>query len=296
MPEQRRAMAFAWEFAQGDDLIRVEPRGNELVYGDTVIVQSNQMVRFLAAGQEKWFREPGHYTVGYDGRDEEEILRANLAGEDMGNLPMLIHTSIVFCSLKQHTYTCAVSSYIEINKMVRIKPVFRLSVRIHDPKSLLDSVELNAPVFCQVWDAVSEQITAKIEGVLLEDGVFDEYTIETQIREQFADADWKQDVLKEIKSSIVGTKFIGVEVERLELVNWGIESGFCDVCGVKVGRYDRFCSNRHILYHCPVCGELIYNGKCLVNGHAVLFCPECDVYVVPDRETGGCPVHKRIRM
>ncbi len=296
MPEQRMARVFAWEPAQDDDLIYIEPRGRALVYGDAVIVNSNQSVRFMAAGREQWFRDVGHYTVGYDSRSEEEILRANLAGEDLGELPMLIHTSIVFCSLKSRVYTCATPSYIKINQMVRLKPAFRMTIRIVDEQQLLNTAELDQPVFRQVLNAACTQLIARIETILQEAGAFDVYTIEEKVKEQFANPEWTQDVLDEIKNAVQERTYFGVKIERVELIDWGIRSGFCSVCGEPVNRNDSVCPNRHILHRCPVCHELLYNGRCLTNGHLILFCQECGVYMAADKETKSCPVHRHVRI
>ncbi len=289
-------MAFAWEPAQGDDLIYIETQGRTLVYGDTVIVNSNQSVRFMAAGQEKWFRDVGLYTVGYDYRSEEEILRANLAGEDMGGLPMLVHTSIVFCDLRSRVYTCAIPYYIEINQMVRLKPIFRMTVRIVNEQQLLNTAKLDQPVSRQVLNVACAQMATKIETILQEAGAFDAYTIEVQVKEQFSNPEWTKDVLDEIKCAVQENTYFGVKIERVELIDWGIRSGFCSVCGEPVNRNDTFCPNRHILQRCPVCHELIYNGRCLTNGHLILFCQECGVYVAADKETKSCPVHRHIRI
>ena len=294
MPENRDACAFHWEPAQGDDLIYVEPRGRELVYGDAVIVQRDQSVRFSAAGEEWWFREPGRYTVGYEQRTEGEILRANIAGESLDGLPMLVCTSIVFFDLKSHTYRYTPLTYVGINQMVRMKPIFEVAIRIADEQRLLSAAEKDKPVFQQVLNAVCAQMIRQIETILMEAGVFDMYTIEAQVREQFANPDWTKEIFGEIKSQVIGREYLGVAIEQLRILDWGIRSGFCPECGAEVGHFDLVCPNRHVLHRCPVCNELIYDGKCLTNGHPVLLCPECGAYVTPDKDTGACPVHGHI--
>ena len=292
MAENRRPAAFCREFRNDDDLIYVVPEGNALVYGDNVIVGANQKVRFSAGGKVYWFTRPDAYTVCYDKRSEAEILLANMSGETLGNLPMLVNTGIIFCCMRERTVKASVGHDIMINRMVGMKPEFRMVLQTVSAEKLLDSIDPGRGAMEQVMEEIGRNMEATLRQNLRDAGKFDEYSVMDEVREMFANEDWAEGLKENLNRETAGREYFGVYVKEIEVTDWGLWNGYCDECGVRVGRQDRFCKNRHLLQRCPECRELIYDKRCLVNGHAVLYCDECGEYVTP--KNGRCPVHRNV--
>lgn len=295
MNDAREPRVFSWEPTNRDDLIYDEPLGRALAWGDVVQVADNQSVCFFAGGKKVIFEVPRLYTIGYDDRSAAEILKANMLGEQTDGMPLLVNTRLVFVCRRKREYTVEMPEYIKFSPMVGIRPEFRLTLRVDNEEELLREMDPGRPAFDQVMEAVCRFLARKLREWIDEAGVFDEYTNQEQAEAQFGDREWPNSFRHALSEAAKNGRYFGVSIEELEVTQWGLWSGFCDVCGGKVGRRDRRCANGHALRRCPECSELIYRGNCLAHGHAVLWCSECGEYVTPTKD-GNCPVHKNIRM
>ncbi len=291
MNTSRTAKALSWPLRANNDLIYIHPDGEKLVYGDVVIVNDGYSACFSAGGETYWFREPKRYTIGYDDRTESEILRANLMGEDLEGLPLLVNTSLVFCRLKPLTgHILESEKYLMINRMVGIKPTFRLRLSIADDEQLLRSISLESRAIDQVSEEISRLIDEQLQETLYP--MFNEFSSAEDVRLQLSDSQWASEFLAQLRDSIPCSDF-GIRIDGLELMNWNVWSGFCEECGAPVRPRDYFCPNRHKIHRCPVCSEPIYSGMCLTNGHDILYCPICCKYVVA--KDGHCRTHPEIK-
>lgn len=296
MAENREVRVFHWTPADDEDWIYVEPLGNALVYGDMVSVGGDQSVRLCMGGREAWIRRPGLHTVGLDERGEAEILRAHMMGEDLGEISMMVNTSITFCSLREYSYPVEAKDYVMINRMIGLKPTFDMRFHISDEERLLSCVRPGTAIKDQVLEAFAACLSAELEKRIKDSGVFDEYsdreTVEAALRnEEYANA-----LTGTLREAVSDTPF-GITVDEVRIAGvakWGLWSGFCDVCGAAVGRRDRRCRNGHPIARCPQCREPIYDGQCKMNGHSVLYCHECGQYVVAYE--GACPLHRHSRL
>lgn len=294
MMGKRTAKVFSSRKVGEDYLIYIDPQGETVVYGDTVLVGDGESVCFSAGGRSMWFRDPGVYTIGYDERSESEILRAHIMGEDMQGMPMLVNTSVAFCNLKPYVCRVGLDGFIKLNKMVGLKPVFQLRMHVQDDEALLSCVTSNNAAREKILSSVYQCLTDELKAQMKESGVFDEYTIFENVEQEFANSAWTDEILLALQRAATRELHSGVAVDEVRVVDWGLWSGFCDVCGecvdVRAGR----CDNGHRLFHCPVCRELIYDGSCKVYGHRIMYCRECGKYVV--HIDGACLVHRKVVM
>lgn len=289
---EKEARVFSWTSVAGEDLIHAVPEGAKLHLGDSVVVEDHQCARFTAGGRHYWFRNPGLYTIGYDGRSESEILQANLMGEDLQDMPMLVNTSLVFCNLKKRlAYELQLKDYVMINRMAGVKPAFRLELSVVDAQKLLAAVVPGENASQQLLGDIGKQIGAYLEDLFYT--LFTEYSAKEEIQSQLADRTWKQETAEQMRAVISCDDTYGVCIDGLEIENWNLWVGFCSVCGEPVNARDGVCKNRHRLYRCPVCSDLLYDGICISGGHNVMFCPDCGRYVVP--ENGHCRTHPSVK-
>ena len=287
----RKAKVLSCPLLACDDLIYIHPDGEKLVYGDTLVVSEGYSARFCAGGETYWFRDPQRYTIGYDDRTEEEILRANLMGEDLEGLPLQVNTSVVFCRLKpMNGRLLETEKYLMINRMIGIKPTFRLNLTVIDDEQLLRSISLEARAIDQVSEAINRLIAEHLQESVYP--LFNDYSSPEDVRLQLNDPQWASEFLTELRTSIPCSDF-GIRIDALEVQNWNVWSGFCEECGAPVQPRDYFCPNRHKIHRCPVCREPIYGGLCLAHGHDILFCPICCKYVAA--KDGHCRTHPEIK-
>lgn len=296
MAGNREAKVFHWVPTDDGDWVYTEPLSEALVYGDMVSVGIGQSVRLCMGGREFWIREPGLQTVGFDERSEAEILCAHMMGEDMGRMPMMVNTSITFCSLKEYNCQVEAKDYVMINKMIGLKPTFDVRLHISDEERLLSYARQGVVIRDQVIESLAICLTAELDRRIKDSGVFDEYSDRQTVEEELRCVEYTNALTGMLQDAVLDTPFgIAVDEVKIESVEkWGVWSGFCDVCGAAVGKRDRRCKNGHPIARCPQCREPIYDGQCKMNGHPVLYCHECGQYVVAHE--GACPLHRHIKL
>lgn len=287
----RRSRAFEWN-AKENEIMHWEPLAKELVYGDSVVVHDHQSARFTASGRSWWFRESGTYTIGYDGRSEDEILCAKMKGEDMGDFPMLVCTGLVFFDKREHSLEIELTDFIKVSGIAGVKPRMRVAIKLEDEEALLDAIFADTDAMRLIADGMIKYAHRQLGETMKEADLFYEDSPVIRIKEFFGDELLYGQLQKDFGEKMKAEMLHGIRITQVEITDWQLHIGFCDVCGEPVKPMDRRCGKGHILHRCPECGELISEGRCKVNGHAVMLCSECGSYVVPYKN--HCPVHVNI--
>jgi len=278
----READVLFWSPLPEDDLIYVHPLGENMVAHDTVIVAQGQSARFIAGGETSWFRTARRYIINGPAKNGFDIF---------GREFFLVNTSLIFCRLSPlPEYALQSDNYFMVNRMVGIRPEFRIRLRVTDDVRLLAGIVPGKSALDQVLDFISRHLKEQINDRIY--FLFNDFSSAEDVRHALNDREWTADFLGQILRAIPVAEELGIRIESLDIADWNVWSGFCPECGLPVDAKAMRCSKRHRLSRCPICRELLYDGLCLTNGHDILFCPICNRYVEP--QDGHCRIHPEI--
>ncbi len=251
------------------------PRGRDIHFGDAVVVRENQAVCFTSGGKSFWLTRPDTYTLGHDDRSKEEILMARLYGENLGELPPLLDTSVRFFDIGLHRLIPYVTEFFLSRWRILVKIELKFDVQITSAKSLLT--------------AEDSQDTSVIRSVL-EEAVYRKLNAslppQAGAQEAAAFLDSQGPALLEQ----VTAENDGVSITNLHDVSLHTETSLCPVCHTPVHFPADACEKGHSVQWCPSCHTPVSGTTC-ANHHTLIYCAYCGG-LVPG-ENGQCLIHRR---
>lgn len=277
---------LAWQPRSTQELAYRHPRGARLQQADAVVVTDGQCARFTAGGQTHWLREPRTYSLGYEYRDEQTVLRALMMGEDIGVQPML-RPDVIFIDLRRHDGLMWEPETMVLNDAVALRPRVRYALTVTGPEALMaQAFESGVPSLAEVTAHLHARLRKLFQDWLSRR--YDEsYTADDVRQDLQANG---QTLAEELARAVRYDAAWGLQIDDLTLEGCVVsQAEVCPVCGGLVPEGATACPNGHAVQRCPSCGGVLRDGRC-GRGHQIIWCRYCNAHVLsPDGKR--CPVH-----
>ena len=286
-PASDGPVTLAWQPGGAMDLAYRHPRGSRLQQADAVVVTAEQCVRFTAGGQTHWLMEPRSYSLGYEYREEQTVLRALMEGENLGVQPLL-RPEVIFIDLRRHDGLTWEPEAMAVNGNAAVRPRVRYALTVMNPEALMkQAFDDGVPTMPAVTAHLEAKLRERFQDWL--NSRFDARSTFEEIQQE----------LKAQESALARTLGEAVGDDRdwgLRISDLAVECAVsalqtCRVCGAVMAAGSPACPNGHAVPRCPGCGDLLFGGRC-GRGHLVVWCQYCKADVLsPDGRS--CPVHGR---